>query len=256
MGEELSPEISKKDMEIDNPEEKSHWYILEGKLDSKIEDPEKLEQPGRMVDSVPYGDRHFAKGILVRDKDGRIAIVVNAFRRIDGDTEMYHQDDYDDPSIRHPKVYTNPELDILYADNTLKRFKAKSQFPSPVYAETSKPIHGNEDFHEYSHLEVRGHDFRLGELVSFGNGIGRLALITHKDKSPKLGGTDILELEQKFGIVARKERGKGGETVLWMVDVEEVDYVVHDEKGAIKRYPDKTIFKPTLGNPKFDDPTG
>jgi hypothetical protein len=91
----------------------------------------------------------------------------------------------------------------------------------------------NDPKYRFGNIELRGHDFQLGEVVSFGNGVGTLA------------GAD--SENRKFLIDAPKERGKGGANFIWSVDMDEVDYIVREETGAIKRNPDKSLFKPTLG---------
>lgn len=93
-----------------------------------------------------------------------------------------------------------------------------------------------EEFSALTTIDLRGRQHRLGELVSFGNGVGKLAMI--------IPGSS--EEETFVGIVAERERGKGGPRFVWKVRASEMHYVEHDEKGAIKRNPDNTIFKPTL----------
>lgn len=241
LGSEITPEEHKYvDMPKNNPNQEGHWRML-GEKGPQIEDSEKIKQPGIIVESVTSGGFHFGKGILIRDDEGRIAQIENT--ALVADEEKYEWDR--DPSVRRPRKMTNPEIEVRYADGAQIKFAAKQKMPPPVYKQSGKqPIQENEDFYDQSHLELRGHDFRLGEFVSFGNGAGKLALIVPGDKP-------------QFGIIAEKVRGGEDRTMhLWMVDADQVDFVFHNEKGAIKRYPDQTLYKPTLGNPEFPENAG
>lgn len=237
MSNEMGPEIpGMNDVAPEVPTPETHHRISNPENKSPIiEDPEKRKQPGQVIPSVRSGERHFAVGTIVRDENDRLAQVTN-FTLVE-DADNYKWDA--DPSIRRPKKMKNPELSVRYQDGLEKIFLVKPGISRPVYADSKIAIQENEDFFDQSHLEIRGHDFRLGEFVSFGNGAGRLALIVPNDNP-------------QFGIVAQKERGQGGLTDVWLVSANEVDYIVHEDDGAIRRYPDNTLYKPTLGNPEFD----
>lgn len=232
-------ELKYVDMPTTDSQKEGHFRIIDGS-GPKVEDPEKLKQPGEIMPSVQSSDAHYSPEMIVRDKDGRLSRVTSIL--LVEDTENYKE--YDDPSIKKPSKMVNPEIDICYNDGVVVKIKVGSRLPRPVYKNPERPVKEGEEFYEFSHLELRGYDFKLGELVSFGNGVGRLALI-NPGESPQLG------------IVAESVRGKGGtETRLWAVDANLVDYVVHNEKGAIRRYPDSTLFKPTLGNSEFPNDPG
>ena len=219
------------DPDDENAQFKSHETggseILEGKPSPIVEDTEKL-QPGEVMTSVQNGERFYVAGMLVRDKSGQMGQVVSV--ELIKDDEKYEDDD---PSIRRPKKLTNPKLTVRFADETVETFGPKTALPEPVYAKGRlKPT---EEF-KLSQLMLREHIYWLGDLVSFGNGVGKLAMIIPSGD----------EKETYVGIIAEAERGKGGPRFVWRVKASEIDYIEHDEKGAIKRNPNNTIFKPTL----------
>lgn len=235
-------ELKYVDMPTTDPLKEGHWRKLEGS-GPKVEDPEKLKQPGVLLESTYY-QSHFAPSILCRDKEGKIfqAVKVELKELTDNDEVDYLilDDRESKAKIRRPKKLVKPELTAKYADGT--QTKIDEGFVA-VYSHSKQSIGENEDFYEQSHFELRNHDFKLGDLVSFGNGVGRIALIVPGENP-------------QFGIVAEAVRGKGGPSFLWLVNANLVDYIINNEKGAIRHYLDNTPFKPTLGNPEFPDDPG
>lgn len=206
---------------------KPRHFLLEGTPGPKIDDHEKL-QPGEVMTSVQNGDRFYVIGLLVRDESGQMGQLVSV--ELVKDDEKYEDDD---PSIHRPKKMTNPKLTVRFADETVKTFGPNTRLPEPVYR--GRSLNAGEEF-KLSAILLRDHIYHLGDLVSFGNGVGKLAMII-----PGEG-----EKETYVGIIAEAERGKGGPRFVWKVKASEMDYIEHDEKGAIKRNPDNTIFKPNL----------
>jgi len=187
---------------------------------------EKEKQP-EIIESVARGaeEQTFAPGVLVRDGENRLAHIVS-FVYV-ADTTKYGRED---PSVRRPQKLRNPIFTIRYEDGEEATIGPAQKMAAVFFNEMAK-IKEDEAFFNESHLEIRGHVFKLGELVSFGNQIGTLAII-YGD------GT--------IGISAREVWGKLSPRHLYRVNIDEVDFIER-ENGDIKKNPDGTIFKPTLG---------
>ena len=184
------------------------------------------ERNGRLIESAGRGDSIFAPGILVRDVNGELASVVD-FQMVNDKTRYGRED----PSIRRPKKLQNPIIRITYADGRQAEIDIDTSLTA-VYNSGAARIQENEPFYDYSHIEVRGHEFRLGELVSFGDQIGTLAAIHPEEK--------IVE------ISARVIWGKDTARYLYQVGLDQIDYIERVD-GDLKKNPDGTIYKPSLG---------
>lgn len=210
MSEGLTPEISKEETD-------------------KIEDREV--EAAEIIEAIQQGGKYYVRGTLVRDDEGKLAQVVDYTLVEDASDATKILSEEDDSSVRQPARYTNPEVKIQYADSRIKIIKALKKIPAPVCNSVEISVREGEEFYELSHFEFRGHDYKLGEMVSFGaRKMGRLALI-------------VLGEKPKFGIIARETFGGQGPFHFWMVDVESVDEVVYED-GAVKRHPDRRIFRP------------
>lgn len=184
------------------------------------------ERNGRTIEAVGRGDSFFSHGMLVRDQEGQLAHILDY--RMVADNSRYGRDD---SSIRRPQKLANPVIRIEYADG----HQAEIDVTTPLDAVYNRPVKVQEDdpFYDYAHLEERGHDFQLGELVSFGDQIGALAAI-YPD-------------ERMVEISARVIWGQDTARYLYQTSVDQIDYIVRDN-GDIKKNPDGTIFKPSLGS--------
>lgn len=188
--------------------------------------PEIKENPEQIIETAERGSASFAPGVLVRDKIGQLATVVS-FEIVPDKTDYPR----DDPSIRHPDKYTNPLITIQYPDGRQAQIDIDTPLTA-VYDRAMPAIKAGEPGFNESHLEIRNHDYQLGELVSFGHQIGTLAVI-YPD-------------HQTVGISAREVWGKQTPRHLYRVDIDKIDYIERVD-GDLKKNPDGTIYKPTLG---------
>jgi hypothetical protein len=225
----------KKNAQFRAPETGQREYIpMEGRPGPLIEDAEKRKQPGERLETVSRGTDYYAVGMLVRDPKGRLGQVAKV-ELVETKWRPRQQDM--DPFISEPERYTKPKVTVRYADQAEKSFTQR--IPSPVYKTGGRVGQfeaEREHFANFTSIELRGHHFYLGELVSFGNGVGILAAIFPAEN----------DQEVFVGIVAEEERGKGGPRFVWRVKAAEMDFIEHDENGAIRRNADNTIYKPTL----------
>lgn len=212
--------------------EKEHFIPLEGKPDHHAETPEGYEHPGEKIESVSSGDRMFAPGMLIRDRDERIAQITKVY--LVKETRFVEDARTDRMTgIRRPKKLVRPRVVARYADNTEKDLDI-TEFEAVYATLAKKPVTEQEDFHQLINYKLREHNFVLGELVQYGYRVGRLA--------------SILSEEGKFGIIGSETPfGKPGPRFSWLVDMNEVDYIEWDEAGLIKKNPDDSLYKPTLG---------
>lgn len=212
--------------------EKEHFIPLEGKPDHHAEAPGEYEHPGEKIESVSSGDKMLAPGMLIRDQEERIAQIIKVYLVKE---TRFVEDALTDrmTGIRRPKKLVRPRVVARYADNT-ERDLDITEFEA-VYANLAeKPVTEREDFHQLINYKLREHNFVLGELVQYGYRVGRLA--------------SILPEEGKFGIIGQEASfGKSGPRFFYLVDMNEVDYLEWDEAGLIKKNPDDSLYKPTLG---------
>ncbi len=218
----------------------SEGHFLDLGPGAKIENLEKREQFGVRLETAEWGERRFATGTLGKDEKGQpFQVIAIEFQEITDEAEIAKITAHGkEKGIVAQKKLADPMVTIQYADGSFRKTKKKLL---ASYYDKKAEIKEGEDFYEDTHLELRSHDFKLGELVSFGDRFGKLAMIASGDQI-------------QFGVVAETSSASKDRTAyLWLVDANLVDYIVHNEKGAIKRYPDHTLFKPTLGNPDFPE---
>lgn len=186
---------------------------------------EHTERNAKVVESAPRGAYQFVPEMIVLDKDKNIATVTD-FQTIP-DTFAYKRDD---PSVRHPLEYTNPVIKIRY-DNGEEKEVGVGEALVPIYdSKIRKDIAEDDPHYQQINIEARSHRYQLGDLVSFGDQIGTLAII-HSD--------------QTVTISARVVWGKETPRYLYRAPIDQMDYIERDN-GDIKKNPDGTIFKPSL----------
>lgn len=185
----------------------------------------KSERQYQILESVQAGAKSYGRGVLVEDETGRLAQVTD-FRLIKDSTRYGREDS----TVRKPKVQTNPEFTLSYADGT-QRVTMKP--PKTLSIDwQALPLDEHDPFYEMTYVEIRGHRFQVGELVSFGSQVGTVTVINPDKQTLAIGAREVFEKETPYH--------------LYQVNINDIDYIVRDN-GDIKRNPDKTTFKPSLG---------